>query len=109
MADVLDIKDAGRILSVTHTDTSEQTSAVIRASRGSIALVLYVFSTVAGTIIVDYIDARGTARAMTAALAVAANTLSVITFDHFVPTARCRYTPSSSAGSPTTVVDGYTV
>lgn len=108
MAEQLDFKDAGRILTVTHVAATEKTSSVIRASRwlGSKA-VLFVFSTVAGTVIVDYVDLRGTARALTAALAVAANTLTVVQIDHFVPSLRARFTPN--AGSGTTDIDAFLI
>lgn len=106
MATVLDFRDSGRILSVTHTTTAEKVSAILRASQHlATQAILYVFSTVAGTLDVDYIDLRGNAREMSTDLAIAANTLTIVTFEFFVPGLTANFTPSAATG--TTDIDGF--
>lgn len=97
----------GRIMSASYSSTAAITSDDLYAARKiSTKVTIFVFSSQAGTVQIQYLDDALVARNLTATLAVSASDLTVLNFDHKIPRLRAIFTPS--AATPGTVtIDAY--
>lgn len=99
--------DRETVLSTSYTTTDPLTSSTFEIDERHSKIVYTVWSTVAGTIQIRYHEiGSGTARNRTAALAVAASDLTILTFEDPMPKSSAVFTPGS-ATSGSVVVEAY--